>query len=293
MVQAKRRFLVCLLALVLMLGAAGCSAASAAEKAQSDTKAAGQPDKSDRQAISDYLKAARIELELIDEIIADKELGILEEEVDSEEELTVEQVAQYEKILSGYTGRIQTVLSAIDKRTAPDLSDILSFQTAEKAAFRTLDSILQEYGQALSYTGTLLTVFEDFENMENIQAADLQAVYDAYSAGIGTAIATLEAENVPSFFESFNQDFVDVLGQMDDAVFYMLSALAVDDPVRADAAGYLMEILGRRADEIGQRGVQDLTDREEMLKKDALAVQETSQGLKRWLDTNIDKLDGQ
>jgi hypothetical protein len=276
----------------MAFGAAGCSVASAAGKTQSDTRAAGKPEVNDNQIMLDYLNAARSELTLIDEITADKDIGLLEEETESDEELTAEQVEKYEKILSGYTDRIQTVLSDIDKRTTPDLPDIVNFQASEKAAFQTLDSILQEYSQTLSYAGTLLMVKESFDSLSIQETDDLQAIYDAFSAGIGDAIAALEAD-VPSFLESFNQDFIDVLKELDDAVYYMLSAVAVDDPVRTDAAGYLMGILQYRADEISQKGMQDLADRVSKLSTDAQAVVTTSSGLKSWLDTNISSLDGQ
>jgi hypothetical protein len=293
MAQSKRRIILYLLALVMAFGAAGCSVASASEKTQSGTRAAGKPEVNDNQIMLDYLKTARGELTLIDEITADKDIGLLEEETDSEEELTAEQVEKYEKILSGYTDRIQTVLKDIDSRTAPDQPDIVNFQTSEKAAFQTLDSILQEYSQTLSYAGTLLMVKESFASLSIQETDDLQAIYDAFSASIGDAIAALEAEDVPSFVESYNQDFIDILKELDDAVYDMLSAQAVDDPVRTDAAGYLVEILQRRADEIGQKGMQDMADRVRKLSTDAQAVVTTCSGLKSWVDTNIGNFDGQ
>lgn len=286
-----KRMSLCFVAMAMTLGISGCAAAAAADK--SSAKESEQPIVSDRQAVIDYLKAAKSDLELIDEIMADKDLGLLEEETSSEEDLTPELVEKYEGILTGYTDRIGAVLDDIDSRTTPALPDIESFRTAEKNVFQTLDSILQEYRQTLNYANTMLMVYEEFAGLENIQETDLQAIYDAYSTGIGNAIAALEAEDVPSFFESFNQDFIDVLKQLDEAVYYMLSALAMDDPVRLDAGGYLMGILQRRADELSQKGMQDLTDRVTKLSADSKDVVTTCEGLRNWLETNIGNLDGQ
>ena len=91
----------------------------------------------------------------------------------------------------------------------------------------------------------------------------------------------------PSFIESFNKDFIETLKQLDEAVFYALSAASLGDPLRTDASGYLMEILTRRADKIGAEFTKDLELRQKKLQADAKEVQKTSESLKSWLDTNI------
>jgi hypothetical protein len=294
MQQTKRRVIVWLLVLAMALSVTGCTATAAAGQNQSDTKAADQPPAGDKQAILDYLKAAKNDLKLIDEILADKDIGLLEEETASEgEELAPELIEEYEGVLSGYTDQIAASLSGISKRTAPNLPDIANFQAAEKAVFQTLDSILQEYSQTLSYASTILQVGEDISGLENIQETDLQAIYDAYSAGIGEMIAALEAASVPTFLASFNADFIEAFKQLDSTVYYALSAIAIDDPLRADAAEYLMGIMVRNVDSISQEWEQELADRQYMLSEDAKAVATTAEGLKSWLDTNIASLEGQ
>lgn len=292
MVRPKRRIIIGLLALVFVLGAAGCAAGSAAGQTDGGTKAAGMPVADENKEILDYLKASKSELELIDKILADKDLGMLEEESDTEEEFTAEFLEKYQNILTGYSDQIQAVLSGIDRRTVPNMPDLVSFQAAEKHALQTLESILLEYGQTLSYAGTILQVSQSISDLENIQESELQAIYDAYSAGIGEAITALEAASVPSFLESFNENFINAFKQLDDTVFYSLSAVAIDDPLRADAGEYLMGIMVRNLDKISLGWEQDLTDRQDALREDALAVQKTNQGLMAWLDTNIAILDG-
>lgn len=292
MVQPKRHIIVCLLVLAIVLSSAGCAAGSAASRLES-AKAAEMP-VAGNQEILDFLKASKDELELIDKILTDKDLGMLEEEDDSEEELTAEFIKKYERILTGYVDQIQEVLSGIDRRTVPDLPDLVNFQAAEKHAFQTLESILLEYSQTLSYAGVILHVIESLNDLENIQEqeSDLQVIYDAYSACIGDAVSALEAASVPSFLESFNVNFIDVFKQLDNAVYYSLSAAAIDDPVRADAGEYLMGILVRNLDRISLDWEQDLADRQDALREDALAVQKIYQGLTAWLDTNIGILGG-
>ncbi|NLA87676.1 MAG: hypothetical protein GX847_10450, partial [Clostridiales bacterium] len=102
----------------------------------------------------------------------------------------------------------------------------------------------------------------------------------------------LEGASVPSYFESFNQDLIDVLRQLDNAVYYLLTAIAIDDPVRYDSGEYFLEILVRRTDEISLNGVTDMEERLGKLREDILAVQNTCAGLTGWLDTNIANLDG-
>jgi hypothetical protein len=288
MVLSKRGMIACLAALVMLLGVSGCMAAAAANKPKADTTASVQPTENVNQETAEYLKAARGDLKLIDEIMADKDLSLLEEDTGSDEDVTPEMLAKYEAILTGYTDRIHTALDDIAGRTAPNQPDIAKFQASETEAFKTLDSILQEYNQTLSYTGTFLEVYDSLSSLGSLgETDDLQAIYDALSTAIGDAIQKLQSAEVPSFIESFNKDFIDVLQQMNDAVYYTLSAAATDDPLRSDAGEYLLEILGRRADKIGQECTTDLTDREQKLQEDALAVQKTCDGLKSWLDANI------
>jgi hypothetical protein len=290
MVQPKRRIIICLLVLAIVLGSAGCAAGSASSRPE-ETKAAEMP-VAGNQEILNFLKASKDELELIDKILTDKDLGILEDETGSEEELNAEFIEKYERILTGYVDQIHEVLSDVGRRTVPDLPDLISFQTAEKHAFQTLESILLEYSQTLSYAGVILQVIESLNDLDNIQEYDLQAIYNAYSACIGDAITALEAASIPSFLESFNANFIDAFRQMDDAVFYSLRAVAIDDPVRADAGEYLMDIMARNLDKISLDWERDMADRQDALMEDALAVQKTYQGLTAWLDTNIGNLSG-
>lgn len=291
MVKTRRFITAILLALVLVLSAAGCGGVTAGNQGTGKNGAPAQSETNEKQKIVDYLKAAKNDLTLIDEIMADKELGLLEEpDPESEEELTAELIEKYDGILKGYSARVKTTLESIGSRETPANPELRKFKTAETTVFETLDSILQEYIQTLSYAGTILDVTESLEGIENVYETDLQAIYNAISAGISEAIAKLEKANVPSFIESVNNDFIDALRQADDTVYYALSAVYIDDPLRIDAAEYLLEVFYRRVDRIVQGSVEDMGNRQKQLMEDSREVSKTADGLKRWLETNLTAL---
>ena len=112
--------------------------ASAAGLTRADVKASVQPKAEGNEKIAAYLKASRSDLDLIDEIMADKDIDLLDDSSGSDGEFNADAIAKFESILTGFTDRIDTVLGDIDKRTMPDLSDFKSFRVAEKDAFQTL-----------------------------------------------------------------------------------------------------------------------------------------------------------
>lgn len=293
MAKTRRRTIAILLVLLFILGTVACGGATTGNKGTDKTDATAQPEANENQKIADYLKAARNDLKLIDEIMADRDLGLLEEpDSESDEELTAESIEKYDGILKGYSARVKTALENIGSRETPDNPELQKFKTAETSVFETLDSILQEYIQTLSYAGTILEVTESLSGIENVYESDLQAIYDAVSAGIGKSITKLETANVPSFIESTNKDFIDTLRQADETVYYALSALYIDDPLRIDAAEYLLEIFYRRVDKIVQASSEDMNNRQMQLMEDSREVSKTSDGLKRWLETNLAALGG-
>ncbi len=108
MAKMRRRASAVFLTLLLVLGAAGCGGATAGNRGTDKTDAAAQPEANDNQKITDYLKAAENDLTLIDEIMADRDLGLLEEsDSGSDEELTAETIEKYDGILKGYSDRVR------------------------------------------------------------------------------------------------------------------------------------------------------------------------------------------
>lgn len=291
MTQLKRCIVVYLLIPVMIIALAACSPGPAACLAQNVVVPAAVPAAAGAKAMLDYLKAARGDLDLIDTIMADKDIGLLDES-DSSEEVTQDKLTHYEGILKGYSDQIHDILTGIEERTTPNHPDVEKFVTAEKTAFQTLDSILSEYNQALSYAGVILDVFDSVSSLSNTKETDLQKIYDAYNAKIKKAVKKLQETKAPSFLESTNQDVINALQQMDDAVLYALNAAAMDDPLRTDSAEYRIGILSRHFDSISKEWAKDLTDRQNKLREDSLAVQKTAKGLENWLDTNIAALGG-
>lgn len=245
-----------------------------------------------RPQMLEYLRASANDLKVVDDLLADKDLGLMEEEDPAgEEDVTIELLDWYLGILNDYSGKIDAAIAAMDTRQMPENEELKAYRDAAKDEFETVIDIIGEYVQVLEYERLLLQVGNDLDQLENADAADLQALFEAYNASLTKAIDDIGNANVPSFMQSANTNFAGVLGEMNDAVLYYLNAYAMDDPVRANAAEYRMGILERKIDRISAGFDQDMEEREDKLQQQLEAVKTKNDALAGWLQANIDKLD--
>jgi tetratricopeptide (TPR) repeat protein len=278
---------ICALLLALLFLAAGC----AGPASLSSALALRISTPADGQALLDYLQDAKGNFAIIDTLLGDKDLDLLSQDTSGSDTMSNDEADKYLGLLESYNQKLSTELSGIESRAAPDNADIESFRAAEIAELQKADDIVQEYEQVLKYYKSIMAMSSDMQ-FGNLDTSDLEGAYKAVHNAIEKAIDDLKSANVPGFLQSTNDTFVGGLGEMDDAVLYYLQAISLDDPVRMSAANYRYDILTRKFDKIGTAFDQDITGREDKLKADLLAIQGENNGLKSWVQQNIDKLNG-
>jgi hypothetical protein len=279
----------CLL-LVAALALPGCTARQNAPVANAAAQLRA-PAASDKAATVKYLKAALKDLAVIDEIVDDEELGLTQDvDASGDETMTDAQAARYTEVLDEYIGDINDAIRAIGTRETPKNADIEAFRSAELAEFELLDELLDEYLQVLGYYDLMMQMEDDMSGFSEVNVNDLEGTYKAYNAAFMKAIDTMKNGDIPSCLKSMNDSLVAALTEANDSVLYLLQAIALDDPLRMDAAEYRLGILMRRLEKVGTGLEQDLLDRQKKLVDDAKSIQKTNDGLRQWLQSNIDKL---
>jgi len=285
----QKRRLSLLLTLICCLLLAGCSG-------QNVLLAAFNPeidaaDSADREQVLTYLDLAVQDLEVIEVILADSDLDLLEQGTGNDEELTEAMIEHYQTLLSGYRTSLAEAQAAEIGRVVPDLEDLLLYRDAQNALFGMTDDLLAEYEQILSYTAALMQMGTNLEALDTYDENDLDATYNTISAALQASVDQLNNADVPTFLTYMNDNLTDALGEMDEAVLYMLQAAYISDPLRLNAASYRMDILMRRFDSIVANVDQDITDRQNKLMREVERIAETKDGLKTWATQNIDLLD--
>ncbi len=291
MVHVKRWPQALALVLALAFALAGCAVPSGSGKA--DISMGILPRKSvTSPEISNELKAVRDELRIIDEMIADKDLGLLDDDASSEaSELTKSEVAFYMSILEEYNKRLNEAVSDIKSRKEPDNRDMAELRKAETAQFELAGAVVEEYMQVLHYIQSLLDLAEQMEAIGKVDAANPAGMYEAINKAIEKAVTKLESSEAPSFLRSMNDNMIASLNELNDAVLYSLTAEDLDDPVRRNGAAYRMGILERKFARISADADADTEERREKLKQDIATVQNVNEGLSRWVQANLDKLE--
>ena len=279
----RKSLQVCAVLMAVMIMLAGCAGTASAPQASGT---------GEKQVMLDYLQGTLGDFAAIDALIADKDLGLMKD-TSSGEAVTSETLTKYLGILQGYDSSITSKLDEIQKRDAPNDPDIAFFKAAEMMEFQTTSDILDEYIQLLKYANSLLDMTASLSPLSNVaDTTDLQAVYNAFNTAISSAIDKMKAVEAPSFLKSANDAFIGVLGEMNDAVLYLLQSASLNDPVRLNAANYRFDILTRKLSTISSEFGQDMTTREAKIKADVKSIQAENTGLKNWVQKNIDKLNG-
>jgi hypothetical protein len=283
----RRPQMICSLVMVVVLLLSGCSGTNPQLTMVSASAVAG----ADSNAVMvDYLQAAKEDFTSIDELIQDKDLGLLDEDTTGDEAVTVETLQKYLGILSNYDTKISTRLDAIRQRETPNHPDIAAFKASELSEFEMAANVIEEYIQVLKYMKSLINMGAEMDKLGNVDTTDLEGTYKAISTGITQAIGELRNDDVPTFLLSMNDNMVTGLGEMNDAVLYTLNAAALTDPVRTDSAEYRLGILTRKFTKLSTDAQQDMNDRQTKLKSDVKGIKQTNDGLKNWVQLNIDKL---
>lgn len=291
MIHAKKWPQSVALVLVLALAAAGCTAPAGRSSAANASMGIALMAPANRSEIAKELKAAREDLKIIDELIADEDLGLLEDESSSDsEEITESEVSFYMGILEKYDSRLKQALADIKARPELDNKDMAELRKAEIAQFLLACDVVEEYMQVLHYMQSLLDLAAQMDAIGNVSATDPAGMYEEINQAIEKAVGKLKSSEVPSFLQSMNDNMIASLNEMNDAVLYSLIAEEIDDPVRRNGAAYRMGILERKFTRISADANADTEDRMKKLKQDVTTVQQVNEGLSKWVQANLDKL---
>lgn len=280
------------IATLLILATAGCAAAPAGPivGAAAFRPAAVGLANAKTDAL-DYLNVSLGDFTVVDKILADQELSLQDPNDSGGQELTADTADHYITLIGGYDAQLKSALSAIETRYAPADADLAEFKAADKAELELMSEVLEEYQQLVRYAQALFLVEKDVQDLQNIPTSgDLQASYDSFSASIKKAMDSLAKADVPSFLKNFNDNLTGALKEMDDAVFYSLSAVALKDPVRTNAAAYRMGILQRKFEKLLTGVAAGLQSRQGNLADDAKKIRASNDGLRQWAQANIARL---
>lgn len=278
--------------LIAALALAGCSRAGVVPApADAASLALAVPAANDKAAMLKYLQTAQEDFAIVDTLLADQDLGLLEEpDSSSSEDLTADEVTQYLTKLTDYTTQVKDTMDAIGTRLTPNNPDIAFFTAAELSELQLSSDILGEYTQVLNYYNMMLDVNNGLDKVGDVNTKDLEGTYKSYNDAITKAIDTLKNGDIPSCLKSMNDNFIAALSDMNDAVLYTLNAYSLSDPLRTASAAYRLGMLTRRVQMIGKGLQDDLIERQKKLLEDAKGIQKTNEGLKKWVQDNIDRL---
>ncbi len=279
------------LVLVLALVVAGCTAPVGSGVAANASIGILAKAPANNGEITKELKSALEELKIIDELIADEDLGLLEDESSSDtEEITESEVTFYMDILEKYDSRLKKALTDLKARPELDNKDMAELRKAEIAQFVLAADVVEEYMQVLHYMQALLDLAAQMDAIGNVSATDPAGMYEEINQAIEKAVGKLKSSEVPSFLQSMNENMIASLNEMNDAVLYSLIAEEIDDPVRRNGAAYRMGILERKFTKVSADADADTEDRMKKLKQDVSTVQQVNEGLSKWVQANLDKL---
>lgn len=274
--------LFCLLVLIAAFVLSGCAGAAVAPP-QAYVAAIALPlaNSDDSSSMLAYLQSTLYDFKIIDDLINDEALN---------QEISDSSLENYLGILQDYDAKVKSRLADINSREMPNHPDIAAFRASEAAEFQLASDIIGEYTQVLNYYKSMTAAINAMNLKVDVEGSDLQATYDTISKSLSATTDELKSVDVPTFWKSMNDNFVDALNQMNDAVYYLLSSAAMDDPVRANSSLYRWGILTRKFQVISKEAEQDYTDRESKLNADIDSIQKTNDGLRDWVQKNIDKL---
>ncbi len=234
-----------------------------------------------------YLETARRTFAPVEDLLADAELDMLEVGSGDGGDVTAEEIAHYADLLTAYRDRIGNAIDGLESEKTPAQKDLAAFHAAQLERLSATRAIVEEYLSVLDYTAALLQVGAALAVMQETPSDDLEAYCQAVNEALSGGVGVLEALDVPSFLENTNRRLTGDLKEMNDAVLYMLEAAYYADPLQLDAAGYRMEILGRRLDATLTGIDADMTERESALTDALKKIQSDEKALSEWVDENL------
>lgn len=245
----------------------------------------------DRQRVRTFLQQAKDDLSVIHAFLMDPELDFQNEGSDLTGEGSSDDVGYLQSIAAEHRVAIEHVYGKTQNQAMSDYSELERYQEAQKALFLLSIDFLSEYEQILVYSETLIVVGDKLTALSDVDDSDIEQMYLTYQQTLNEAVEVLESTSVPTFLESMNEELIDGLIQMDDAVYYSLSAVAMGDPVRMSSADYRLDLVVRRFDQILSGVDQDVTDRQNKLMQEIDEINRLYDGLDQWLTANITRLE--
>lgn len=278
MIGNRRRFLVVLIVFFLFL-LSGCQQ-NAAAMAQ-------------RDAYVSYLEDAKDDFAAVDAMLGDKDLDLNDtsgEELESD--AFIEQTQELLSKIEGYKADIDESIRETGKRDTMESEQLIEFAKSERRCLELSSQMLDEYGQICNYMITLTNLGGDIESIGYLDFSDmenLEATYTSFHNIVNTIVETLKQSNPPSFFASVNDEFIAIFGELEGSITYVLNAELIDDPLRMDAGAYRIQLLmTRKVAKVITDSQQDVGRRIEKLGQDLDTIKALDEGLKEWIDDNLE-----
>lgn len=280
MARSFYRFLVALVLCALFLFS-GC---------QQNTAALAQ-----RDAYVSYLEDARNDFTAVDAMLGDKDLDLNDTSGDElEGDSLIQETQELMTKIADYKEQIDESIGKTSERDTLESEELKEFAMSERRCLELSSEMLGEYGQICNYMITLTNLggeidsisYLDFSDMQNLEAA-----YTSFQGIVDSVVTALKESNPPSFFKSVNDEFIAIFEELESSITYVLNAVLINDPLRMDAGIYRIQLLMmRKITKVSADSQQDISRRLEKLKHDLDTIKELDEGLKEWIDENLEMM---
>jgi len=214
-----------------------------------------------------------------------EDLGIIQAAFEEKDNinLNADPEALYAQISGLYTD-LSEHRAQLEQRTVPEIGEIRLMHQSEQILFTQVCDIFAEYTQMLDYALTLTDMSDELMAAASTNSNDAYEIYTILNQSISNCVSLLENADVPTFLQSLNSRYLEVLSQMNDAVLFTLIGVEMIDPVRMDAGEYSLSILNREFEKIAEEAGRDSEDRNNGIDADIEQIKSTMAGWSAWLD---------
>ena len=240
-----------------------------------------------------YLQQAQKDMASVHTVLNDTELDLGNMDKEESEESQDVQPQKLQSLIGkieGYKTDLQNRIADVKKKDTLKDTELANFSQSELHCMQLLTEVLDEYGQICNYL-ILLSDMEAKVGAFQMDANDLGASYQGITEVIDNVLGQLNATEPPSFLQSFHADMIVLFTELKSGAEYLLSAIAMNDPLRTNAGMYRFNILFRDIGQATNSLNTDVERRINKIKEDADALEKMDTGLTEWLEANIERFE--
>jgi hypothetical protein len=246
----------------------------------------------ENSAALDYLKQAQEDMESVHAVLKDPDLDLddMDDEDADAEDATLDQMQSNLQKVTEYREGLEASIANASQMEVPELQELQDFAGSEIHCMQLMNDVLGEYAQAGNYVLMMLDI-SDKGNQVQFNNNDLASSFQGVSDYVAGILEQLDATEPPSFLQSFHSNLIGLFTELNDSAGYLLSAVAIGDPLKTNAGLYRFNILSRNVESAITNVNADIERRTGKLKEDIKSVKAMDEGLTKWLYENIERLE--